>query len=88
MADNHLLVYNPVAPTEEFLGMLDGLGHDGVSHILLGATTYEHKIFVGPFARRFPSRQGVGDGPTSGRGLCRSPRLLSASTLRAAAAAS
>ena len=55
MADNHLLVYNPVAPTEEFLGMLDGLGHDGVSHILLGATTYEHKIFVGPFARKFPA---------------------------------
>lgn len=54
MEDNHLLVYNPVAPTQEFLAMLDGLKHDGVSHVLLGATTYEHKIFVGPFARKFP----------------------------------
>ena len=55
MRDNHLLVYNPVAPTDEFLRQLDSLGHDGVSHILLGATTYEHKIFVGPFARQFPN---------------------------------
>ena len=54
MRDNHLLVYNPVAPTEEFLRQLDGLKSDGVSHILLGATQYEHKVFVGPFARKFP----------------------------------
>jgi hypothetical protein len=55
MRDNHLLVYNPVAPTEEFLKQLESLKHDGVSHILLGATPYEHKVFVGPFARKFPS---------------------------------
>lgn len=55
MRDNHLLVYNPVAPTEEFLEQLAALEHDGVSHILLGATQYEHKIFVGPFARKFPN---------------------------------
>ena len=54
MSDNHLLVYNPVAPTEEFLRQLDGLGSDGVSHILLGATQYEHKVFVPAFARKFP----------------------------------
>ena len=54
MKDNHLLVYNPVAPTEEFLQQLDALKSDGVSHIMLGATAYEHKIFVGPFARKFP----------------------------------
>ncbi len=54
MRDNHLLVYNPVAPTDEFLAQLAALDHDGVSHILLGATPYEHKVFVGPFARRFP----------------------------------
>lgn len=54
MRDNHLLVYNPVAPTEEFLNQLKSLNHAGVSHILLGATQYEHKVFVGPFARRFP----------------------------------
>jgi hypothetical protein len=54
MRDNHLLVYNPVAPTDEFLAQLDALDHKGVSHILLGATQYEHKIFVAPFARKFP----------------------------------
>ena len=54
MRDNHLLVYNPIAPTAEFLAQLDGLKHDGVSHILLGATQYEHKIFTPPFARQFP----------------------------------
>merc|ERR1719247_3071282 len=54
MSDNHLLVYNPVAPTDEFLQQLAELKSDGVSHILLGATAYEHKIFVGPFARKFP----------------------------------
>jgi hypothetical protein len=55
MRDNHLLVYNPVAPTEEFLRELESLNHAGVSHILLGATPYEHKVFVGPFARKFPT---------------------------------
>ena len=57
MRDNHLLVYNPVAPTDEFLRQLDALDHAGISHIMLGATTYEHKIFVGPFARKFPAAQ-------------------------------
>ena len=52
--DNHLVVYNPVAPTEEFLSELKALNSEGVSHVLLGATTYEHKVFVGPFARAFP----------------------------------
>ena len=33
---------------------LASLNHDGVSHIILGATAYEHKICVGPFARKFP----------------------------------
>lgn len=54
MRDNHLLVYNPVAPTDEFMRQLDSLNHAGVAHILLGATPYEHKVFVGPFARKFP----------------------------------
>jgi len=55
MRDNHLLVYNPVAPTEEFLQQLKALDSAGVSHILLGATQYEHKVFVAPFARKFPN---------------------------------
>ena len=41
MSNNKLLVYNPVAPTDEFLRQLDALNHDGVAHVLLGATAYE-----------------------------------------------
>lgn len=55
MRDNHLLVYDPIAPTDEFIKQLEALNSDGVSHILLGATQYEHKVFVGPFARKFPN---------------------------------
>ena len=53
-ANNDLIVYDPVAPTEEFLQQLASL-NGRVTHILLGATTYEHKAFVGPFSRKFPS---------------------------------
>lgn len=55
MRDNRLLVYNPVAPTEEFLQQLKGLNSGGVAHILLGTTPYEHKIYLAPFSREFPS---------------------------------
>lgn len=55
MRDGHLLVYNPGAPTKEFLAQLDALNSKGVSHILLGATQYEHKFTVAPFARKFPA---------------------------------
>jgi hypothetical protein len=53
-ANNDLIVYDPVAPTEEFLEQLASL-NGRVAHILLGATTYEHKAFVGPFSRKFPA---------------------------------
>ncbi|KAJ1452895.1 hypothetical protein M885DRAFT_486172 [Pelagophyceae sp. CCMP2097] len=53
-----LWCYNPVAPTDELLDLLSDLGEDGagpeVAHIVLGTTQYEHKIFVGPFSRKFP----------------------------------
>lgn len=48
-----LLIYNPIAPTEECLQLLDGLS-EPVKYIILGTAAYEHKIFVGPFSRRFP----------------------------------
>jgi len=53
-ATNELVVYDPVAPTQEFLEQLENLNAP-VKHILLGATTYEHKTFVGPFSRKFPA---------------------------------
>lgn len=52
--DNHLVVYNPLAPTEEFLGQIKSLKHKGVAHILLGSTAYEHKIYTPAFSREFP----------------------------------
>lgn len=48
-----LWVHNPVAPTEECDQLLRELGMP-VEYIVLGCAQYEHKIFVGPFARRWP----------------------------------
>lgn len=51
--DGTLWVHNPVAPTDECLALLRELDLP-VSYIVLGCAQYEHKIFVGPFSRRFP----------------------------------
>lgn len=49
-----LWVHAPVAPTDECLALLKEL--DGpVEYIVLPTFAYEHKIFVGPFSRKFPS---------------------------------
>ena len=55
-----LLVYSPVAPTPECVNLLRSLEaqHGPVRYILMSTTTgIEHKVFVGPFARRFPRAQ-------------------------------
>lgn len=55
-----LLVYAPVAPTAECLRLLEELiaQHGDVLYIILPTSSgLEHKIFVGPFARRFPQAQ-------------------------------
>ena len=55
-----LLVYAPVAPTGECLRMMDDLvaRYGEVKYIILPTVTgLEHKVFVGPFARQFPSAQ-------------------------------
>eukprot|EP00897_Mesotaenium_endlicherianum_P004057 jgi/Mesen1/367/ME000001S02674 len=49
-----LWVHAPVAPTRECLRLLKDLGCP-VEHIVLPTFAYEHKIFVGPFARKFPA---------------------------------
>ncbi|KAJ8605229.1 hypothetical protein CTAYLR_000482 [Chrysophaeum taylorii] len=50
-----LWVYNPVAPTRELVDLVSSLPFSGrVAHVVLGTTQYEHKIFAGPFARKFP----------------------------------
>ncbi len=55
-----LLVYAPVAPTPECVALVRDLEqrYGSVRYILLTTTTgIEHKVFVGPFARRFPQAQ-------------------------------
>lgn len=55
-----LLVYSPIAPTPECIRLLQELVavHGDVKYIILPTVSgLEHKVFVGPFARRFPLAQ-------------------------------
>ncbi|MEA5595043.1 DUF4336 domain-containing protein [Rivularia sp. UHCC 0363] len=55
-----LLVYAPVAPTPECVRLIEELvaEHGKVKYIILPTISgLEHKVFVGPFARRFPDSQ-------------------------------
>jgi len=55
-----LLVYAPVAPTPECVRLVRELEaeHGAVKFIVLPTISgLEHKVFVGPFARQFPSAQ-------------------------------
>lgn len=51
-----LWVHAPVAPTAELVALLDELKAP-VEHIVLPTTLFEHKIFVGPFQRKYPKAQ-------------------------------
>lgn len=48
-----LWIHAPIAPTKECLALLKELDAP-VEYIILPTFAYEHKIFVGPFSRRFP----------------------------------
>ena len=53
-----LLIYCPIAPTPECINLVRELEaqHGEVKYIIHSTSSgLEHKIFVGPFARRFPS---------------------------------
>lgn len=55
-----LLVYAPIAPTAECLQLMQELvaEHGAVKYIILPTVSgIEHKVFVGPFARQFPTAQ-------------------------------
>jgi hypothetical protein len=55
-----LLVYAPVAPTPECIRLVEELvaEHGEVKYIILPTISgLEHKVFVGPFARRFPQAE-------------------------------
>lgn len=60
LEDGGLLIYAPVAPTPECIRLLKELvaEHGDVKYIILPTVSgIEHKVFVGPFARRFPNAQ-------------------------------
>jgi len=60
LAAGGLLIYAPVAPTRECIGMVKELAakHGDVKYIILPTSSgLEHKIYVGPFARCFPQAQ-------------------------------
>jgi len=52
LKDGSLFVYAPVAPTRECLRLVDELGP--VKYIVLPTTAVEHKVFFGPFAKKYP----------------------------------
>ncbi|GAQ89897.1 hypothetical protein KFL_005740080 [Klebsormidium nitens] len=51
-----LWVHAPIAPTEECVRLIKELG-EPVKYIVLTTYAYEHKVFVSPFARKFPKAQ-------------------------------
>lgn len=60
LSEGGLLVYAPVAPTPECIQLITELveKYGDVKYIILPTISgLEHKVFVGPFARRFPSSQ-------------------------------
>ncbi|MEO1428172.1 MAG: DUF4336 domain-containing protein [Cyanobacteria bacterium J06632_19] len=60
LEEGGLLVYAPVAPTPECVRLVEELvaEHGRIKYIILSTISgLEHKIFVGPFARRFPDSQ-------------------------------
>ncbi|XP_047094934.1 uncharacterized protein LOC124707322 [Lolium rigidum] len=51
-----LWVHAPIAPTKECVQLIKELGAP-VEHIVLPTFAYEHKVFLGPFSRKFPKAQ-------------------------------
>ncbi|XP_042518412.1 uncharacterized protein LOC122092147 isoform X2 [Macadamia integrifolia] len=51
-----LWIHAPIAPTNECIQLVKELGAP-VEYIVLPTFAYEHKIFVGPFSRKFPRAQ-------------------------------
>jgi hypothetical protein len=60
LEEGGLFIYAPVAPTPECIRLVKELvtEHGDVKYIILPTISgIEHKVFVGPFARQFPSAQ-------------------------------
>ena len=57
LAGGGLFVYDPVAATQECLGLVQELvdKYGPVKHIVLGSVAIEHKVYAGVFAQKFRS---------------------------------
>jgi hypothetical protein len=53
MKSGGLFVYSPIAATKECFALINDLGAP-VEYIVLPTTLFEHKVFAGPFQRKFP----------------------------------
>lgn len=56
LASGGLWIHAPIAPTKECIRLVKELDAP-VEYIILPTFAYEHKIFVGPFSRKFPEAQ-------------------------------
>ncbi|KAK4366614.1 hypothetical protein RND71_014494 [Anisodus tanguticus] len=56
LKSGELWVHAPISPTKECIQLVKELGYP-VKYIVLPTFAYEHKIFVGPFSRKFPKAQ-------------------------------
>lgn len=56
LSSGGLLVYNPIAATQECLGLVNEIAkeHGPVKHIVVGSVALEHKAYAGVFAQKFP----------------------------------
>lgn len=59
LSSGGLFVYNPVAATQEMLGMVQELvdKYGPIKYIALGSVALEHKVYAGVFAQKFPQAQ-------------------------------
>ncbi|KAK9834707.1 hypothetical protein WJX74_008268 [Apatococcus lobatus] len=56
LSSGGLLLYSPVAPTQECVELIQEIGCP-VEYILLATFAYEHKIYCAPMSRKFPDAQ-------------------------------
>lgn len=54
LKSGRLWIHAPIAPTKECMRLLAEI-KSPVEFIILPTYAYEHKIFVGPFSRKFPN---------------------------------
>lgn len=60
LSDNTLLIYDPIAATQECLGYVQDIVDTyqaPVKHIIVGSVALEHKAYAGVFAQKFPDAQ-------------------------------